>query len=923
MPKFAIRNSKSRHPKFNYLFYIDFFMRSLYLCTVCGVKWTVSIHTEPRDHSNIVKSIYVFVLLSLAVLLGLARADDSTDTPGKASVGAASSGPDQGSPGSVSRPWHRFTHKIRDGETFASILRPLGVSGAESHYWFKAVNKRLPKGRLTSSQTLYLYFEETPALNKTGNLRAIQIESKASHIFSWTLAHQRIAFSQRKALFNEADTAAIPPAKGATQHRVSELPTKTQAITVASQPEAAPAAGLASVEHLTHVVRRGETLAKIFKRMSVPTREAHRWFRAVARNYSVKRLRPGRRMVFYFTTAIAPNAASRGKQTLRGLQIETSRGKLLTWQKEGQRIAYRGKNHDLAKVHAAALESRPLNGVSKPAGQTSKRINGVRVNGVNDHAKVPAPPALESLHRVTRQLAKGETFAAIVKPLGVSGVESQTWFLALQKNRSARNLTSGQRIQFYFEEVPAKDRTGNLRAVRLTSKQGKTLTWRLVDDHIYFGSKKVLALRASRPNESPRIVMGSYPGGLRKFPLSQYTLARVKQRNGLSAHTAPSTGHRPVASLEALERITTKIKPGETLLGLLRPYGLNKEDEQEWLSSIQRNYIAKKLQPGSTVQVYFANQGNTDEENDPPVIGQLKAFEIELPGDQILTWYRSEHGIIFYKSEPPFDVEVKAVSGKVTTGSLYAAAARVGLHPAVISQLVDIFGWDINFETDLRKGDTFRILYKRKFRPGSKQASKIRVLAAEITNRGRRHMAIYFENANGTGHYYDVDGRTVSRSFLRYPVEFRRISSSFSRRRYHPILRVRRPHRGVDFAAKRRTPVRTVGSGLVTYAAWKGAYGRFIEIDHGEGLKTRYAHLHRIARGVRPGARVYKGQVIASVGCSGRCTGPHLHFEMWRNNHYVNPLKTDLPPDDELDPTVFRIFEEAKASFLAKLTEER
>jgi len=848
-----------------------------------------------------VTRITVSVILLLALGLGLAGADDSIVPAGGPPAPAIAGASEPAASAASSDTWHRIAHTVGAGETFAGVLRPLGVSGPESHFWFQAVQKQLPQGQLTTGQILALDFEKPPAPDESGNLRSLQIEAKPTKVFSWTLAGERIAFSMRKHLANQVELATTPPpARENTSAPPAKKPAKT-----ATSPKAEESR-LASVERITHIVRRGETLAKVFKRMSIGSKEAHRWFRTIARKYSVKRLRPGRRVVFYFTTAMAPNKSSRGKQTLRGLQIEAKRGRFLTWQREGRQIAYRGRNYDIARV--ATPKSRKHEKVTRRTPKSSQ-----------EH---PKTPALESFHRVSRTLTKGETFAAVVKPLGVSGAESQAWFLALKKHAAGRKLRAGQKIKLYFEQPPESDRVGNLRAIQIPSKQGKMLTWRLLGDDILLGAKKVVALRRTGTHQPPHVVLKRYPGGLRKLPLSEYSLARVRQRNGLLAHTHPQTGHRPTASLATLERITKQIKAGNTLLGLFKPYGLDQDDEQAWLSAIQRNYIATKLQLGSTVQLYFAKAKDNPEEENPVALDRLKAFEIELSGDRILTWYRSEHDILFYKSEPPYDIEIKAVAGEITTGSLYDTAARVGLHPAVITQLVDIFGWDINFETDLRKGDTFRVLYTRKFRPGSKKPSKIRVLAAEVVNKGATHMAIYFENANGSGHYYDLNGRTVSRSFLRYPVEFRRISSNFSWRRYHPILRVRRPHRGVDFAAKRRTPVRTIGSGVVTYASWKGAYGRFIEIDHGRGLKTRYAHLHRVARGIRPGARVAKGQIIGKVGCSGRCTGPHLHFEMWQNNRYVNPLKTEFPPDDELDPTVFNIFEEAKASFLAKLTAE-
>jgi murein DD-endopeptidase MepM/ murein hydrolase activator NlpD len=297
----------------------------------------------------------------------------------------------------------------------------------------------------------------------------------------------------------------------------------------------------------------------------------------------------------------------------------------------------------------------------------------------------------------------------------------------------------------------------------------------------------------------------------------------------------------------------------------------------------------------------------------------LKALEIELSGNQILTWERGDRGIVFQKRGLPYEKETKSAAGRITD-SFYQDGRRGGLHPALISKFVDIFAWEINFQTDLRTGDSFRVLYERRFRPGNPKKESFRILAAELTNRKRKYHALFFKQENGSINYYDLDGTSLARSFLRYPVGFSRISSTFSHRRYHPILKVRRPHRGVDFVAKRGTPVRALGDGRITYAGWKkGGYGRFMEIQHGPAFKTRYAHLHRFARGLRRGKMVKKGQVIGTVGCSGRCTGPHLHFEMYKDRKYVNPLKIELPREEKIDPERQKLFESAKQLFLAQL----
>jgi murein DD-endopeptidase MepM/ murein hydrolase activator NlpD len=344
---------------------------------------------------------------------------------------------------------------------------------------------------------------------------------------------------------------------------------------------------------------------------------------------------------------------------------------------------------------------------------------------------------------------------------------------------------------------------------------------------------------------------------------------------------------------------------------------LSGEERELWFRSIRKHYSLRRLRTGKEIYLYFSKNGSngTGKSNGR----HLKALELELGDDRVLSWKRENQGIAFRRRERPYETEVKAVAGTITD-SLYESGVRLGIHPAVISQFVDIFAWDVNFHTDVGPGDSFKVLYKRRYRKGSNKNETFRILAAALINRGKKHFAFYFEKENGTGNYYDLEGRSLARTFLRYPVEFSRISSTFSSGRLQPILKVKRPHRGVDFAAKRGTAVRAVGNGRVIYAGWKkGGYGRFIEIQHGSIFRTRYAHMRGLARGIRRGVKVKKGQTIGYVGCSGLCTGPHLHFELYKKGKYVNPLKIELPRGGRIEPDLRKVFENAKQILLTEL----
>jgi murein DD-endopeptidase MepM/ murein hydrolase activator NlpD len=224
-----------------------------------------------------------------------------------------------------------------------------------------------------------------------------------------------------------------------------------------------------------------------------------------------------------------------------------------------------------------------------------------------------------------------------------------------------------------------------------------------------------------------------------------------------------------------------------------------------------------------------------------------------------------------------------------------------------------VFGWELDLESGLRAGDSFRVLYENIWLTGESRPETGKVLAAQLTTRGRLYTAVYFEDADGRGGYYRPDGHPVSRELLRYPVEFTEITSEFSRRRRHPITRRARPHLGVDFAAPVGTPVRAVADGNVSEAGWdRSGLGRCVRVTHPSGLASTYGHLSRVAAGLATGSRVERGQVVGWVGATGLATGPHLHFSLHREGEYVDPLAVTAGVEAPLAPAVRPVFERAQ-----------
>ena len=855
---------------------------------------------SPLGHARAFPGLVcALVCLSVVLSAGIPRADDSQLSAKQGGAPPAASNDVE---------W-RVTKRVSKDDTLPLLLQSLGVSPGDRTRWLRAVAKQVGVAEtLAEGDELHFYVTKSPWMSAgRADLTSLRIERPGSKPRTWQVQDDRIVYRRAAVTERTVAVAPTPPAAPAAPVKtVPAIPTKPAAKT---PPEAAP-----SVERTTHVLRKGENLGQVLQRKGVAWNTAQPWIQAVSKRYSLKRLYPGRKIVLYFVKGRV------SRPSLRALQIESRRGDLLTWQWTDEWIEYRGRNHRVAKSELAGT------GPSTPATPPS-------VATPPAPATVTLPPtrSFEPLEKVIRTISRGQTLGRIFRPLGVTGKEAQAWFDAIDAQYPITRLRPGQRLHMYFERTPTRHRKDNLKAVELRVRKGRKLTWEKVGNKIRFGSGKVLG-RGQAPGAVASLPSNGIPSTARKGSfLSEYALARIKQRNGLLEYTPPPNGNtngaRPVPPLENAERIQHKLKSGEHLWGVLRKYELDDRERRLWLTALQRQKHVRRLHTGSRINFYFKAHGNGNGTGNGSAgsngTGNLQALEIVLRSDLRLTWYRNKKDILFYKDEVPYQQEVRSVSGVITEGSLYGNAKRAGVDVAVISHMVDILGWDINFQQDLRPGDTYRVLYRRKFRPGSRTSDQIRILAAEFVNQGRTHKAVYFQGADDRGHYYNPSGRSVSRSFLRYPVEFRRISSRFSLRRFHPILRIRRPHYGVDFATRTGTPIRTVADGRVTYARWKGAYGRLVEISHGGGMKTRYAHLRRYGPGIRRGVNVKKGQTIGYVGCSGLCTGPHLHFEMWQDNRYVDPLKANVPVERQLDPLLMEIFEDTKELFFERLETDR
>jgi murein DD-endopeptidase MepM/ murein hydrolase activator NlpD len=262
--------------------------------------------------------------------------------------------------------------------------------------------------------------------------------------------------------------------------------------------------------------------------------------------------------------------------------------------------------------------------------------------------------------------------------------------------------------------------------------------------------------------------------------------------------------------------------------------------------------------------------------------------------------------------EPEMIREFK--SGKIIS-SFYEAALESGIPDSVIMDLAYLFGWDIDFIFDIREGDSFKVLYETPYAEGAK-IDNGDILYAEFINQEQEYTAIRYYARSGEKFYFDKDGNSLRKAFLRAPLDFAYVSSHFNPRRKHPILNKIRAHNGVDYAAKRNTPVRSTGDGVIIHQGWKSGYGRTIQIRHGGEITTLYAHLESYNKKLGEGSKVNQGTVIGYVGDSGLATAPHLHYEFKVGDKRTDPLKVRLPDDKPIDKMELPKFNQTKSQIL-------
>ncbi len=350
----------------------------------------------------------------------------------------------------------------------------------------------------------------------------------------------------------------------------------------------------------------------------------------------------------------------------------------------------------------------------------------------------------------------------------------------------------------------------------------------------------------------------------------------------------PAQAISTVEALSTLEPIvpsykklfTHIVKPGETFAGILGRFGVSQKHSFDYYQTL-KSVGLPALFPGDSLVLI---KDECDKVQGCSLLSKLQH------------WYHlqlCDTTVKAHKTSVPITKHLCVLKGHIER-SLYEDMRRLGGGDGLVFKLMDIFAWDINFFMDPRKGDQFEVLFEKKYREGT-VVGYGQIFAAKYMNAGREYYAIALQDSLGHTHYYNKEGKSLQKEFLKAPLKFRRISSKFSYRRKHPILGIYRPHLGIDYAAPRGTPVYSAADGYVTFAGYKSGYGYQVRVKHGASYQTWYGHLAKIGKGIKKGTALSQGQYLGTVGATGLATGPHLDYRMKIGSRFVNPL-TISPP---------------------------
>lgn len=385
----------------------------------------------------------------------------------------------------------------------------------------------------------------------------------------------------------------------------------------------------------------------------------------------------------------------------------------------------------------------------------------------------------------------------------------------------------------------------------------------------------------------------------------------LTQFKGETAAPAPPKAAVFTSSVPAssgLTEYTVRIRPGDTIGKVLTRFGFSAADIQVMYDQVKPVFDLRRLRSGQHLRLYA------------DASGAVVRLEYDVDDLNYLSVEKKEDLFRAGLNVRPVETTTALIWGTIDESPVLAFN-RLGEQDSLALDFADLFGWDVDFYIDLRQGDSFKVIFEKRFLQG-KFIGYGKILAAELNNQGRVLQAFAYltPDTQRLGHY-DAEGKSLEKEFRKSPIKWARITSRFSSSRLHPIHKVYRAHYGVDYAAPVGTPIQSTADGTVTFAGWNGASGRMVRIRHKNAYETMYLHLRSFAPGIRSGARVKSGDIVGYVGSSGDSTGPHLDYRITRNGSYLNPLSAKFDPVSPLQEQQLGEFKQAIEKYQWLLSE--
>lgn len=369
-----------------------------------------------------------------------------------------------------------------------------------------------------------------------------------------------------------------------------------------------------------------------------------------------------------------------------------------------------------------------------------------------------------------------------------------------------------------------------------------------------------------------------------------------KQAKVASVSEEPDSVQLPVTKpnllfgipIDSFEVVEGKVRWNQNIAEILSRFSISNEEIYKLANAAKGIFDVRKLKAGFPYTIIHERDS----------LQRARQFIFEPDPTQFVVFNIAD-SIHVYSHQKPIKVEERTLAASIET-SVYESILENGASPLLVGRLVDIFAWQVDFFR-IQKGDQFKVIYEEE-RVGDEIVGIGKIKGAYFKHFDKEYYAIKYDQG-GEADYFDEEGNSLRKTFLRSPLNYYRITSRYNPRRYHPVLKRYRAHLGTDYAAPTGTPIRTVGDGVILEARYHGGNGNYVKVRHNSNYTTQYLHMSKIAKGIRPGTTVKQGQTIGYVGQTGLANGPHVCFRFWKNGRQVDALKVDLPPSEPIDPS--------------------